>query len=92
MQPKMQSLMHAHFFGRNLNHPDAHGAFQYFKCGQTHILSKDDAIAKKWKELLVSDPVISLRFAHMQSELLLSTFFFFFFVSMFIVRWGVALW
>jgi hypothetical protein len=35
------------FFGGNLNHPDANGAFQYFKRGQTHILSKDDAIAKK---------------------------------------------
>jgi hypothetical protein len=40
------------FFGGNLNHPDANGAFEYFKRGQTHILSKDDAIAKKWKGLL----------------------------------------
>jgi len=59
------------FFGRNFNHPDTNGAFQYFKCGQTHILSKDDAIAKKWKEPLESDPVILLRFAHIQSESLL---------------------
>ncbi|KAG1823835.1 uncharacterized protein BJ212DRAFT_1296371 [Suillus subaureus] len=51
----------------NLDHPDAHGAFQYLKRGQTHVLSKDDAIAKKWKELLDNDPAIATRFAQMPS-------------------------
>lgn len=50
------------FFGGNLDHPDANGAFRYLKCGQTHILSKDDAIAKKWRELLNNDPAIASRF------------------------------
>ncbi|KAJ8593715.1 hypothetical protein M405DRAFT_699270, partial [Rhizopogon salebrosus TDB-379] len=54
------------FFGGNLNHPDANGAFQYLKRSQTHVLSKDDAIAKKWRELLESDPVIALRFTQMR--------------------------
>ncbi|KAG2130468.1 uncharacterized protein EDB93DRAFT_1069545, partial [Suillus bovinus] len=43
------------FFGGNLDHPDAYGAFRSLKCGQTHILSKDDAIRKKWKDLLNND-------------------------------------
>jgi hypothetical protein len=50
------------FFGGNLDHPDGSGAFQYLKCGQTHILSKDDAIVKKWRELLNNDPAIASRF------------------------------
>lgn len=53
------------FFGGNLDHPDASGAFRYLKCGQTHILSKDDAIAKKWRELLNNDPAIASRFVQM---------------------------
>ncbi|KAG1766272.1 hypothetical protein EDD22DRAFT_845006 [Suillus occidentalis] len=50
------------FFGGNLDHPDGSGAFRYLKCGQTHILSKDDAIVKKWRELLNNDPAIASRF------------------------------
>jgi len=57
------------FFGGNLDHPDACGAFWYLKHGQTHILSKDDAIAKKWKDLLNNDPAIATRFAQMASTL-----------------------
>jgi hypothetical protein len=53
------------FFGGNLDHPDASGAFRYLKHGQTHILSKDDAVAKKWRELLDNDPAIATRFVQM---------------------------
>jgi len=57
------------FFRRNLDHPDANGAFRYLKRSQTHILSKDDDIAKKWTELIENDPVIALRFAQMRLSL-----------------------
>ncbi|KAG1888949.1 uncharacterized protein F5891DRAFT_904697, partial [Suillus fuscotomentosus] len=39
------------FFGGNLNHPLARGAFCYTKGGRAYLSSKDDAIAKKWREL-----------------------------------------
>ena len=55
------------FFEGNLNHPDANGAFQYLKRGQTHVLRKDNAIAKKWRELLDNDPDIALRFAQVRT-------------------------
>ncbi|KAJ8588834.1 hypothetical protein M405DRAFT_862618 [Rhizopogon salebrosus TDB-379] len=53
----------------NLDHPDANGAFRYLKRSQTHILSKDDDIAKKWTELLKNDPAIALRCAQMRLSL-----------------------
>lgn len=46
------------FFGGNLDHPLAHGAFRYTKSGKTYLSSKDDAIAKKWRELLTTRPDI----------------------------------
>ncbi|KAG2036603.1 hypothetical protein BDR03DRAFT_982886 [Suillus americanus] len=55
------------FFGGNLNCPDADRAFQYSKRGRTHLLSKDDAIAKRWKELLNTRPDITLQLAQMHS-------------------------
>jgi hypothetical protein len=55
------------FFGGNLGCPDADGAFQYSKRGRTHFLSKDDAVAKRWKELLNTRPDITLRLAQMRS-------------------------
>ncbi|KAG2108143.1 hypothetical protein BD769DRAFT_1299859, partial [Suillus cothurnatus] len=39
------------FFGGNLDHPLAHGAFCYAKSGKTYLSSKDNAVAKKWHEL-----------------------------------------
>lgn len=55
------------FFGGNLDCLDADGAFQYSKHGRTHLISKDDAVAKRWKELLDTRPDITLRLAQMHS-------------------------
>ncbi|KAG2352427.1 hypothetical protein BDR07DRAFT_1498363 [Suillus spraguei] len=55
------------FFGGNLDCPDADGAFQYSKRGRTHLLSKDDTVAKRWKELLNTRPDITPRLAQMRS-------------------------
>ncbi|KAG1892992.1 uncharacterized protein F5891DRAFT_1196959 [Suillus fuscotomentosus] len=46
------------FFGGNLNHPLARGAFCYTKGGRAYLSSKDDAVAKKWRELLTTRPDI----------------------------------
>ena len=42
------------FFGGNLDHPLANGAFRYTKSGKSCLSSKDDVIARKWHELLAS--------------------------------------
>ncbi|KAG1793661.1 uncharacterized protein HD556DRAFT_1443451 [Suillus plorans] len=46
------------FFHGNLNHPMARRAFCYTKAGKTYLSSKDDAIARKWRELLATRPDI----------------------------------
>ncbi|KAH7891082.1 hypothetical protein F5I97DRAFT_1827040 [Phlebopus sp. FC_14] len=57
-----QDAADAHFFfGNDLGHPDAKGAFSYVKSGKTFLASKDDAIARKWIKLLDDDPEISSR-------------------------------
>ncbi|KAF9232543.1 hypothetical protein BU15DRAFT_37546, partial [Melanogaster broomeanus] len=47
------------FFGGNLSHPDAQGAFSYMKSGKTFLATKDDVVARKWQTLLKNDPDIS---------------------------------
>ncbi|KAH7891035.1 hypothetical protein F5I97DRAFT_2071488 [Phlebopus sp. FC_14] len=57
-----QDAADAHFFfGNDLGHPDAKGAFSYVKSGKTFLASKDDAIARKWIKLLDDDPEVSSR-------------------------------
>ncbi|KAG1879739.1 hypothetical protein F4604DRAFT_1679332 [Suillus subluteus] len=56
------------FFDGNLDHPLAQGAFQYTKGGKSYVSSKDDAIAKKWHELLATQPDISSRVLAAQSS------------------------
>ena len=51
------------FFGGNLGHPDAKGAFSYIKTGKMFLSSKDDVIARKWIKLLEDEPDISSRWA-----------------------------
>ncbi|KAG1823639.1 uncharacterized protein BJ212DRAFT_1296217 [Suillus subaureus] len=46
------------FFGGDLNHPLAQGAFHHAKGSKMYLLSKDDAVAKKWHELLTTQPDI----------------------------------
>ncbi|KAG2146596.1 uncharacterized protein EDB93DRAFT_1104353 [Suillus bovinus] len=58
LQLEMQ-IMHCTFFGGNLDHPLAQGAFRYAKGSKTYLLQKDGAIAKKWRELLSMRPDIS---------------------------------
>ncbi|KAG1816032.1 uncharacterized protein BJ212DRAFT_1299881 [Suillus subaureus] len=54
-----QDANNAHmFFGGDLNHPLAQGAFCYAKGSKMYLLSKDDAVAKKWHELLTTQPDI----------------------------------
>ncbi|KAF9232247.1 hypothetical protein BU15DRAFT_81457 [Melanogaster broomeanus] len=56
------------FFGGNLSHPDAQGAFSYVKSGKTFLATKDDVIARKWQTLLKNDPDISARWAAIQTQ------------------------
>jgi hypothetical protein len=42
------------FFGGDLDNPLAEGAFRYTKGGKSYLSSKDDAVAKKWRELLAT--------------------------------------
>ncbi|KAG2739317.1 hypothetical protein P692DRAFT_20756062 [Suillus brevipes Sb2] len=42
------------FFGGDLDNPLAEGAFRYNKGGKSYLSSKDDAVAKKWRELLAT--------------------------------------
>ncbi|KAG2111498.1 uncharacterized protein F5147DRAFT_651179 [Suillus discolor] len=56
-----QDANNAHtFFGGNLDHPLAQGSFHYAKGSKTYLLSKDDAVAKKWRKILTTWPDISL--------------------------------
>ena len=55
------------FFGGDLGHPDAKGAFSYVKTGKMFLASKDDVIARKWIKLLEDDPDISSRWAVAQN-------------------------
>ncbi|KAG1865940.1 hypothetical protein F4604DRAFT_2025286 [Suillus subluteus] len=58
------------FFDGNLDHPLAQGAFRYTKGGKSYVSSKDDAVAKKWRELLLvaTRPDISSRVLAAQSS------------------------
>ncbi|KAG1886885.1 uncharacterized protein F5891DRAFT_1200534 [Suillus fuscotomentosus] len=56
------------FFDGNLDHPLAQGAFRYTKGGKSYVSSKDDAVAKKWRELLATRPDISSRVLAAQSS------------------------
>ncbi|KAG0702936.1 hypothetical protein DFH29DRAFT_998890 [Suillus ampliporus] len=47
------------FFGGDLDNPLARGAFRYTKGGKSYLSSKDDAVTKKWRELLATQPDIS---------------------------------
>ncbi|KAG2745160.1 hypothetical protein P692DRAFT_20837017 [Suillus brevipes Sb2] len=47
------------FFGGDLDNPLAEGAFRYNKGGKSYLSSKDDAVTKKWRELLATRPDIS---------------------------------
>ncbi|KAJ7683606.1 hypothetical protein B0H14DRAFT_2162903, partial [Mycena olivaceomarginata] len=49
------------FFGGNLDHPAADGAFAYKKSGQWRIKDKDSAVAEIWRELLASNADIASR-------------------------------
>lgn len=40
------------FCSNDLDHPNTYGAFRYAKGGKSYLLTKDDAIAKTWRELL----------------------------------------
>ncbi|KAH7907201.1 hypothetical protein BJ138DRAFT_987513, partial [Hygrophoropsis aurantiaca] len=44
------------FFGGDLDHPNAQGAFRYNKTGKSYLFTKDEAIAKKWRHLLNTQP------------------------------------
>lgn len=46
------------FFGGDLDHPNAKGAFRYTKSGQSYLVTKPSVIAKKWKELLKTDAAV----------------------------------
>ncbi|KAG1814829.1 hypothetical protein EV424DRAFT_1541317 [Suillus variegatus] len=56
------------FFDGNLDHPLAQGAFRYTKGGKSYVSSKDDAVAKKWRELLATRLDISSRVLAAQSS------------------------
>jgi hypothetical protein len=58
------------FFGGDLDHPDAKGAFSYVKSGKTFLATKDDVIARRWQTLLKDDPDISSRWAVVQTAAL----------------------
>jgi len=51
------------FFGGNLDHPLADGAFRYKKSGKSCLSSKDDVVARKWRELLASRSDIAEQWA-----------------------------
>jgi hypothetical protein len=44
------------FFGGDLNHPDACGAFRYLRTGQWLVCTEEDAIAQRWLKLLEDRP------------------------------------
>ncbi|KAF9232767.1 hypothetical protein BU15DRAFT_67163 [Melanogaster broomeanus] len=47
------------FFGGNLNHPSAHGAFRYLRTGKSYLRTKDAAVSKAWHKLLATRPDIA---------------------------------
>lgn len=55
------------FFGGDLGHPNAKGAFSYVKTGKSFLVSKDDVIARKWIKLLEDERDISSRWAIIQN-------------------------
>ncbi|KAG9313579.1 hypothetical protein JVU11DRAFT_5909 [Chiua virens] len=55
----MQDTASAHLFFGSLNHPSANGAFHYTRSGKSYILTKDSAVAKAWRILLATQPIIS---------------------------------
>ncbi|OSD07468.1 hypothetical protein PYCCODRAFT_1463720 [Trametes coccinea BRFM310] len=54
------------FFGNDLSRPEAHGYFMYKKDNVRSVFQKPEAIARKWRELLVDHPEISAAFARTQ--------------------------
>ncbi|GJE89176.1 hypothetical protein PsYK624_052710 [Phanerochaete sordida] len=50
------------FFGNDLDHPDAKNVFRYVKTGQSMLITKNAAIAEKWRNLLKSDPALHQRY------------------------------
>ncbi|KAI0820316.1 hypothetical protein BC628DRAFT_918558 [Trametes gibbosa] len=55
------------FFGGNLARQDAHGYFTYTKNNITSLCTKPEAIARKWRELLVSYPEIATAWQQMHA-------------------------
>ncbi|KAF8417536.1 hypothetical protein L210DRAFT_3767239 [Boletus edulis BED1] len=47
------------FFGGNLEHPTANGAFRYTRSGKSYVLTKDSAVAKAWRTLLTTQPIVA---------------------------------
>ncbi|KAF9228940.1 hypothetical protein BS17DRAFT_763586 [Gyrodon lividus] len=39
------------FFGEDLDHPSANGAFQYLRTGKSYLQTKDDAVSRAWHKL-----------------------------------------
>ncbi|OBZ71138.1 hypothetical protein A0H81_08474 [Grifola frondosa] len=56
------------YFGGDLTRPDARSAFSYKKRGVHSVCSKNQAIAKKWWQLLQEDPGIAEGWRVMQEE------------------------
>lgn len=64
MAAKQDAVDACIFFGGNLDHPLADGAFRYKKSGKSCLSSKDDMVARKWCELLASRSDIAGQWAH----------------------------
>lgn len=47
------------FFGGNLDHSDAQGAFRYVKSGISKLMQKDVDVARKWREFLAADSAVA---------------------------------
>ncbi|KAI0703713.1 hypothetical protein BC835DRAFT_1410445 [Cytidiella melzeri] len=49
------------YFGGDLTRPDTNGVFMYRKGSCMHVLTKNDAIASAWRDLLLRDAAIALQ-------------------------------
>jgi hypothetical protein len=55
------------FFGGNLDHPDAGGAFRYVRTGQWLVCTEEDAIAQRWLKLLQDRPDLAATWSSSQN-------------------------